>query len=282
MEMIEETVAGAGGVSIFTRRALVESPRGGAVLLHGYGEHCGRYGQVVELLAGLGLCCYLYDQRGHGRSGGPRGYIAAWDEYLDDLDRFLELVRGWQGAEPVLLLGHSMGGLVAASYLLARRRRAGLLVLSSPLFALAVEVGGAKLALARLASRLWPRLSLPSEVRPEMLSRDPETVAAYAADPLVHRVGNARWLTEMNQARTMCLQKAPELQADGVLVMYGADDPLVAPAGSERFFAGLTVPDRSLVAYPDMLHETFNEIDRQKPLGDLRRWLEERLGGHGA
>lgn len=277
MNLVEEDIAGFGGLRLHTLRALVEAPRGALAVVHGYGEHCGRHAGVVELANRLGLCCYLYDQRGHGRSSGRRGAIASWDDYLEDLAAFLAWADGQPGGPPRALLGHSMGGLVAASYLLERPHGLRLLILSSPLFALATPVRGARLAQARVASRLAPWLSLATAIKPEMLSHDPEVVANYASDPLVHRVANARWFTEQDAAQARCLARAAELKVESLLVMYGQEDRLVDPGGAERFFQAVTVADRQRLAYAGLRHEIFNEVERQKPLGDLERWLGQRM-----
>lgn len=277
MNLVEEEIAGSGGVRLFTLRAPVEAPKGALAVVHGYGEHCGRYAGVIELANRLGLCCYLYDQRGHGRSGGRRGAISTWDEYLNDLAAFLAWTGGQPGGPASALLGHSMGGLVAASYLLERSHAVRLLVLSAPLFALANPVRGARLAQARAASRLTPWLSLATAIQPEMLSHDPEVVAAYATDPLVHRVANARWFTEQDAAQKRCLAHAADLEVEGLLVMYGGEDRLVDSGGAERFYQGATVADRQRLAYPGLRHEIFNEVERNRPLADLERWLGQRV-----
>ncbi|MCB2186895.1 MAG: lysophospholipase [Deltaproteobacteria bacterium] len=277
MIYVEESLAGAGGVKLHTRRAQVAEPRGAVVVLHGYGDHSGRFGGLTELFNRLGLSVFLYDQRGHGLAGGARGAVSSWNDYLDDLDLFLAQVTRWHGAPPEIIFGHSMGGLVAAGYLLARPHSFRLAVLSSPLMALAVTVGGAKLALARLASRLAPRLSLPTEVKPEMLSHDPAVSKAYAEDPQSHKVANSRWFTEMLGAQEFCLSHAAELAVAGLLVVYGEADPLVAPRGAREFFEATRVVDKECRSYPDMLHEIFNETGKETPLADLAAWLAARL-----
>lgn len=276
MTQQKETVA-AGGVDLFVRRSEVANPRGTAILLHGYGDHSGRYPGLTELFNRLGLSVYLYDQRGHGRSGGRRGTILAWDEYLDDLQVIIDRVTDRHGGPPETIFGHSMGGLVTASYLLRRSHPFRRAVLSSPLFALAVEVGGLKLAAGKLLSRLVPTVNLPTEIKPEMISRDPLVAEAYATDPLVHRVANVRWYTEHLKAEAYCCEHASELAVDSLLALYGTGDELVSPTGTDRFFAGLTLPDRKLIAYPDLRHEVFHELNRDRPLSDLEAWLGERI-----
>ncbi|RJX28734.1 MAG: alpha/beta hydrolase [Desulfarculus sp.] len=273
----EQAIAGAGGTRLYTWRLPAPQPKAAAVILHGYGEHSGRHAELARALAGLGLSCYLLDLRGHGRSGGPRGAILSWEEYLRDLDLFLAQVAAWQGGPPALLLGHSLGGLLAASYVLERPHPFRLLALSSPLFAVGQDVSGLKQMAGRLLSRWLPRVSLPTEIQPEMLSHDPEVGRAYMADPLVHRVGNVRWFSETLAARDRCLARAHELTVQGLLVLYGQDDALVDPAGTRDFCGRVRLADLTCRGYPGMYHEVFNELGREQVLAELSAWLGERL-----
>ncbi|MEW5912309.1 MAG: lysophospholipase [Thermodesulfobacteriota bacterium] len=273
----ERSIAGAGGLRLHAWRLAAPQPRAAAVILHGYGEHSGRHAELARTLAGLGLSCYLLDLRGHGRSEGQRGAILSWDDYLTDLELFLAQVAQWQGGPPVLLLGHSLGGLLAASYVLERPHPFRLLALSSPLFALGQDVRRSKQVVGRLLSCWLPRVSLPTEIQPEMLSHDPEVGRAYLADPLVHRLANVRWFTEALAARDRCLARAGELSVQGLLVLYGQDDPLVSPEGAREFCGRVAIPDCTCRGFPGMYHEVFNEVGREQVLGELSAWLGERL-----
>lgn len=278
MAWSEETIT-SGGVTLHAVRAQADEPKGALALVHGYGEHVGRYGELAALFNRLGLSVYMYDQRGHGRSGGPRGAVRRWSEYLDDLDAFLAQAAQWHGGPVETVFGHSMGGLVAACHALLRPHQLKVLVLSSPLFGLAVKVGGLKLALVKLLSRVAPRLSLPSEIDPAMLSHDPAVGQAYLDDPLVHKVTNVRWVTEMAQAQAQCLARAPRLSVPSLLLVYGTGDPLVSPAACQRFHDATQVGDSQCIAYEGLRHEIFNEADRAKPLADLEQWLGQRVRG---
>lgn len=277
MPGIEQTIAGAGGLELFTWRLPAPEPRGAAVLLHGYGEHCGRHAPVAGLLRDQGLSCYLLDLRGHGRSGGRRGAILSWSEYLDDLERFLAQVAAWHGSPPTVLLGHSLGGLLATSYLLERPHSFRSLVLSSPLFALGQDVSRFKQALGRVLSRWLPRVSIPTAIQPEMLSHGSEVGQAYIEDPLVHRLANVRWFTETLAARDRCLARAPELSVQGLLALFGAADPLVSPAGTREFCAQAGAADLTCREFAGMYHEVFNEVGRREVFAVLRDWLAQRL-----
>lgn len=277
MEPIKQTIGGAGGLELFTWRLELERPRGAAVILHGYGEHSARHAEVAQLLAGLGLSCYLLDLRGHGRSGGPRGAITRWGNYLDDLDLFMDQVTAWHGSPPKLLLGHSLGGLLATSYVLERRTPFEMLVLSSPLLAVGDGVSQVKQALGKVISRFFPKMSLPTEIDPDHLSHDPAVGQAYLDDPLVHRVANTRWFAGAMATIARCQKNAGELPVKSLLVLYGTEDPLVSPRGTEAFCARVKLADATCLPYEGFYHEVFKEVGKERVLEDLHAWLDERL-----
>lgn len=279
MDKIEESISGAGGCSLFTRRFMVEGSMVGAVIVHGYAEYSDRYAHVAEYLTGLGFSCFLFDLRGHGRSEGPRGAILSWDDYLDDLSIFLDRATEWSGQYPQILLGHSLGGLIASSYTLEREHRYGYLVLSGPFFGLSIKVPAVKLILARVMSRVWPRLSLATEIDPATLSRDEKVGQDYWEDPLVHKVANSRFFTEALKAQESCLAGAGRLEAEGLLLMYGTDDKLTSTEASASFFEDVRIEDKTCIAYEDMYHEIFNEVGREGVLDDLGQWLTARIPG---
>lgn len=277
MGRVEQTIEGVGGCELATWRSQVDEPKAGAVILHGYGDHSGRYEHVVEMLNGLGVSCYLLDLRGHGASEGPRGALKAWEQYLDDLAIFLGHVGKWHGSEPSVVLGHSMGGLVAASYLIQRPHPFSTLILSSPFFDIAVKPNPVKLAAGKLLSRIMPSLSLPTEIDPAMLSHDEAVCAAYASDPLGHKVVNTRWMTETFAAQEQALAQADKVKVKSVLEFYGTSDPLVSPQAAQDFFDALTVDDATCVPFEGMLHECMNELENHKVLGMIEQWLGKRL-----
>ncbi|MBU2551343.1 MAG: lysophospholipase [Proteobacteria bacterium] len=279
MEWVEATIEGAGGLSLSTRRSEVPEARARIVMVHGYGEYCDRYAELTADLNARGFSCYLFDLRGHGRSDGARGTIRRWDEYLDDLARFIDRVREWSGHEPEVLFGHSLGGLIAASYALRREHAFRHLVLSAPFFGLAIPVPPAKLILAKIMSRVYPGLCLATEIDPFLLTHDRDICTLYRDDPLVHKVANARFLTEVLAAQADCLERADRLSAQGFLLMYGTDDRLVSVEANEAFFAKVRIEDREIIPYEGMYHEIFNEIDRSRVYDDLGRWLMARFGG---
>jgi alpha-beta hydrolase superfamily lysophospholipase len=270
----EEAINAADGTALHAWRLAPAEPRGGVLILHGYGDHSGRYTGLVEHLAGRGYACFLLDLRGHGRSGGRRGAVMSWDEYLGDLELFIQRAEAWHGGPVRTLLGHSMGGLLAASYVLRRGGGFRDLVMLSPLLGLAVQAPPLKAALGKLMSRILPRLSLPTEIKPEVLSHDPATARDYARDPLVHRVVNCRWYTEALAAMDYCLAHAGELPVERLLLMHGTGDQLASAQASREFFQKVRLADRTADFPEGMFHELLNEVGRQGFYSRIGDWIE--------
>ena len=242
-------------------------------LIHGFGEHCGRYLNVVNHLTPLGYGVYGFDLRGHGRSPGQRGHIQSWDEYRGDLRAFLQKVSSQEPTLPVFLLGHSMGALIALDYLL--HNPAGLrgaIVSGAPL----EPVGVAKpflVLLARVLSRVWPRFSLPLGLDPKGISRDLGVVKAYEADPLVHGKTTVRWGTEILKTIEWVKIHPAEVKIP-LLLIHGGSDPLNSPEGTRKFFEKILFPDKEMKIYPGSYHEVHNDFDYEQVMKDMAQWME--------
>jgi alpha-beta hydrolase superfamily lysophospholipase len=251
--------------------------RGSLVLVHGLGEHCGRYDHVASELTAVGLAVRGYDHRGHGRSGGRRGGIPHADALLDDLRLVFDgLAAEDRGGPPPFVLGHSMGGAVAAraatgGWIVPRG-----LVLSSP--ALAVSVGPVQRAMALVGRRLIPDRPVPNGLPLDGLSHHAPTIAAYRADEHVHDRISARLFDAMVAHGDAARADATRLHVPTLLLVAGADR-LVDAGGSRAFFAALPAGVGTLHVYDDLYHELFNERepDRGRVFADLRGWLEARL-----
>jgi lysophospholipase len=251
------------------------APLGCVLLVHGMAEHSGRYQHVAEVLCGLGLRVRAYDQRGHGASGGARMVADHPDAYLDDLAEIHDAaMRAWN--ELPILLGHSMGGLVAARFATARVRPVRALVLSSP--ALALRLSPAMLTLHRVLLTLAPRLRVPNPIDARMLSHDPQVVARYRADPLVQTTITAGVLESFIRGMAQAQADAPRLEAP-MLMLVGGADRVVDPAGSRSFFDHVPAELRDEVWFDQGYHEIFNEAEplRSEVLAALTGWLRRHL-----
>jgi alpha-beta hydrolase superfamily lysophospholipase len=249
--------------------------------VHGWAEHSGRYEHVGAWFAARACAVHAYDHRGHGRSDGPRGHARRFEDLLDDLELALARVRAQDPGLPVFLVGHSMGGLLVASFLVERAPEIAGAVTSGAALALADAPPRARLALLRLLGRVVPRLAVARPIATEALSRDPEVGRAYLDDPLVlHRMTlgfGAGLLTRV--ARTAGAAARVRVP---MLLLHGGDDPLCPAEGSRRFFAELGTPTSDLRIYPGLRHEIFNEPEREAVFADLLAWLRDvsaaRLG----
>lgn len=242
------------------------------VVVHGYAEHAGRYIDRLRPLAALGWRVILPDLRGHGRSDGPRGHVQQWNDYHNDVERIFALVT--TDAAHTAVLGHSNGGLITASWLVANAHRVATAVLSSPLMAIAVAAPRWKTTAGTLVSRLAPRVSLPTEIKPEWVSRDPRAVADYASDPLNHRVINTRWFTEATEAMAQTLAAASRIDVPVLLMQAGADR-LVSAAASARLARAL--PNCTYEEIPGAYHELLFDIGGDEHAERIVRWLQEHV-----
>jgi len=269
--------AAADGL-LLTRQAWRPAGEPAAVLavVHGYGEHGGRYRGLAEDMAARGYALHVYDLRGHGRSAGRRGHLGRFSDYLDDTAVFLEAVRGEQPGRPLILLGHSLGGLIAAAYV-EDRPTEGLagLILSSPFLRLGMPVPPLKLNAARLLSLVAPTVNVGNTLTAAALSHDQDVVRAYGTDPLNHHVATARWAAEVVAAQNAALSAAGDIRLP-LLLLYGDADAVADPHAAGELFAAAGSTDKTSRCYEGYYHEIFNETGRAAVFADLAAWLEAR------
>jgi alpha-beta hydrolase superfamily lysophospholipase len=270
------TLKTADGLDLYLRRWETEGVphRWTFVVVHGLGEHGGRYQHLAEWFSLRGAVVYAMDHRGHGRSGGQRGHAPSLQALLDDLDTVVMRARTESGG-PLVLIGHSFGGLLAIAYALERPDRLDKAVFSAPALVPKVRVPAWKQALSRVLPKVAPKASFANEIDPKVLSHDSAVAPAYTGDPLVHNQITAGLYAATIARGQAFITRAPELRVP-FLLMHGRDDQVVDPAGSERFFARATAPDRAFCLYPGLYHEIFNEVDRERVFQDIESWLTQR------
>ena len=246
------------------------------LLAHGLGEHSGRYTYLAKHCTDRGFAVFAVDHYGHGKSEGLAGHVERFSVYLDGIRALLGLVRDEHPEVPVFLLGHSMGGLIAAAFL--RESQEGLrgCVLSGPAFTSEAAPSAVVLWINRLLSFLTPTVPVTG-LDPAGVSRDPEVVRAYVSDPLVHHGKmTARLVAEMMATMRTTLAGAADVKLP-LLIMHGEADVLTSPEGSRKFHAHAASSDKTLKLYPELYHEIFNEPERDAVLADMTDWLETRL-----
>jgi acylglycerol lipase len=269
---VEGRLGGVRDVELHWRGELPEGdPTGVLLVCHGLGEHAGRYGNVVEALRPDGWAVYGLDHRGHGRSGGRRAHLDDYADWLTDFDAFRQLVAARHPDLPLFLLGHSMGGQIALAYALDHQDALRGLVLSAPALASNAVPRAAVPVLRRLA-RLTPTLR-PAGIDSTKISKDPEVVAAYRADPLVHHGNPTLGLSSALFAQFDVLPERARALRIPLLLQHGSLDELTDPAGTRALEAAVGSPDLTVHWYEGLWHEIYNEPERERPLADLRSWL---------
>ncbi len=258
------------GLLQLRRRWVPAEARAAMLLVHGIGEHSGRYEHVGSFLAERGIDVIAIDQRGHGQSGGRRVFVREFDDFCADVEDQLAEVR--RLGLPTILLGHSMGGLVSASYAVSNRPQPDLLVLSGP--ALGVDVPPALRTALPVLAKIAPTLFSADSIDASILSTDPDVAADYVSDP--HNVlGNTVNLgAELLSAADRVSGMLERIRVP-TLVQHGENDRLV-PAWASEPLVGLD--DTTRITYPGMAHEIYNEVDKRRVLMDLWSWLDAQLG----
>jgi acylglycerol lipase len=252
------------------------TPRGVVVLCHGYAEHARRYDHVAQRFGEAGLITYALDQRGHGRSGGKRVYLKDISEYTGDFDTLVGIAASDHSDLKRVILGHSMGGGVVFAYAVEHPDDYAAVVLSGPAVYAQDAVSTFMIGVAKVVGSVLP--GLPVENLPtEAVSRDPDVVAAYMADPMVHQgklpAGIAKALLSVGESMP---QRAASLTAP-LLVVHGGQDKLIPVEGSRRLVECVGSSDVNLKVYPELYHEVFNEPERELVLDDVVSWIEVRL-----
>jgi alpha-beta hydrolase superfamily lysophospholipase len=241
------------------------------VLVHGHGEHIGRYAHVGAMLAQHGYGLFGFDLRGHGKSGGPRGHAPSFEAYMNDIDQMLGKVKNDHPGKPIFLYGHSLGGVLVLDYILLRKPELNGAIVTSPSLRTAVEEQKLKVILAKLLGSIAPAGTLPTALDANMLSHDSEVVQNYKEDALVHDTisfGVGKTMIRVNQ---WTLEHASEFHLP-LLLMHGTEDKIAYPSGSQDF-ASQVKGDCTLKLWEGMWHETHNELEKEKVFEYLLEWL---------
>ena len=281
MPSLVSHVRTADGTNLLVRHWPVAEVKGGGawagepwasvLVVHGLGEHSGRYEHVGDQMAGDGLDVTSYDHRGMGASGGRPGDVECWSRYHDDLGERLADVRAAAGPSPVVLYGHSLGGLIAAGYLLSDRPKPDLAVLTSP--ALDSALPGWKKRLAGPLARLAPTFAIANGIDGTTLSRDPSVAARTVDDPFCVKRSTARFGAEALEEQARVRAAAPGGFGIPTLVLHGEDDGLV-PASASKVLA--TAPGVERRTYPGLRHELHNEPEGPAVIDEIIAWIRAR------
>jgi alpha-beta hydrolase superfamily lysophospholipase len=270
------TFVGVNGLRLAYRTWESGSARAALLVVHGLGEHAGRYAEFGERMATFGISTYAFDLRGHGLSEGRRGHVPSFDIYLQEVDRFRREVEGLVDSRvPLFLLGQSMGGLIALRYQEEYRTRLRGGVICSPWLATAIAVPRWKTTLAPLLSRVLPALPFRHGLRAEDLSRDRRIVEAYRSDPLVQESITPRTFAEVSAAMGLALQRSDRIDSP-LLFLLGGADRIVDTSRTLGFARSIAAADVTIRVYPGHYHELLNELDRAETYRVVREWIMAR------
>lgn len=275
MNQLDSSFVGHNNVKIYAQKNIIENPKANVVIVHGICEHLDRYDYLVSKLNKEGYNVYRYDARGHGRSEGKRGDLEDYQDYLSDLDKYIDIVKEEYPDKKVILLGHSMGGLVSTSYASLHSDKIDYLILSG---AANITPNQAK-ALKILPMCLIKNIKYKNNLGDGVCS-DKEVVEKYNNDPLVLKEATMGLMK--NVFITGCKLVKDNIKNISVptLVMHGKEDGIVASSTATWTYENLTVEDKDLQIYAGLYHEIFNEVEKDVVIEYLVSWLNSRLGGN--
>lgn len=266
------------GLRLFEQWWLPEDkPKAVVIIVHGYGEHSGRYGHAAEYLTQNGYCVYAFDLRGHGRSEGKRAFVWSFGEYLIDLENFLSRIRKAEGRKPVFILGHSLGGTIATLFAITRKPDINGLILSGPFLKFTGDISPLLQNLALLLGPFFPKMPLFKRLNVYLISRDPEVVARYESDPLIYH-----GRTYVREAAEI-IRAIKQIQAQmgtvslPLIILHGTSDRLSEVEGSRQLYSRASSTDKTLKLYEGLYHEVLNEPQKMRVLADIVAWLDRHM-----
>ena len=253
-----------------------EEPKAELLIAHGLAEHSGRYMNVVNHLISAGYAVYANDHPGHGKSDGHRVYVNSFQDFIVTLKKHFDLIRDQRSDRPIFLVGHSMGGLICAAYLLEYQHELSGAVFSSPGIKVPEDLSPMVIFMGKLLSGIVPRAGIV-QLEADGISRDPAVVEAYNNDPLVHTGKiTARLGAEMLKSMQSATQAANQIKVP-IIILQGGADRLIDPTGAQLLYDSVGSHDKTLKIYDGLYHEVFNEPEHLQVLQDVTQWLDAHL-----
>ncbi len=264
------------GLNLLAREWEPETAAKGMIcLIHGLGEHTGRYRHWAKRLTAAGYAMVSIDLRGHGKSGGPLGDTPSYDHLTDDVDMMLNYAREKFAHLPCFLYGHSMGGMLVLFHLIQRRPPLTGAVITSPFLHSVLDQRKDRIAMTVMLSKVIPQMTVPNNIALENLSHDPEVISAYRNDPLVHARVSLRMGKGFLDTIKYIFNRAGEIKLP-LLIMHGTGDRITFSSGSEKL-AGLVSGDCTLKLWEGLYHELHNEIEKEQVFIYLVKWLNSKV-----
>lgn len=274
MAVTQSTVTMTDGTKLVVRiGSPAAEPRGTVLMLHGGGEHAGRYPHIVDRWVVRGWRCVFPDLRGHGLSDGPRWDVRHVDQYLDDLRLILRELA--VDPESLCLFGHSFGGLLAARWV-QQGCQPRALALSAPLFGLSVHVPRWKIVLGHVVAPFLPQLRFRTKLDPRNMTRDPQFLAARQADPYIQRQVTVRWFFAMRRALRQAFAEVGRVTCP-TLIVQGTADRTVDPLAAERWIEQVAATEKEFIRLPDQVHELLNETAWARTADMIISWFDQHV-----
>jgi acylglycerol lipase len=262
------------GLSLYFQGWQVDDAQKGVIcLVHGLGEHSGRYAHWAALLNQAGYSVLTFDLRGHGKSQGKKGHSPSFDAYVKDISLLLGEAEKSFSNLPHFLYGHSLGGIVVSNYVLREKPLLAGVIITSPGFRTALEQQKVKIILAKIIGSLLPDLSMQTGLDPKAISRDTEVVDKYINDPLVHGIATAAMAKNTLDAISWAFEHAGEWSLP-LLLMHGENDRIAFVQGSQEFARKIKGDYCTLKIWPNLFHEIHNEPEKEQVFEYLRQWLD--------
>ena len=266
-----------GNTRIYHQCWLPESnPKAVLMIVHGLGEHSGRYVNVVNHFVPAGFAVYGMDHPGHGKSGGARKYVNRFEDFIDPVKAYFKKIQGWQAGKPIFLVGHSMGGLISTVYLLDHQAGLQGAILSGPSVKIPDNISPITIFIGKMLDALTPKLGL-IKTAPEGVSRDQAVVQAYIDDPLVYKgKTTVRLASELLKATQRVRSEARKITLP-ILILQGGADWIVDPSGAKMLFDAVSSADKQIKIYDGLYHEIYNEPEHPQVLQDVEQWIDAHM-----
>lgn len=277
MPYSESHLIGKQDFKLYTQAWALNNPIANVYLIHGYGEHSSRYEKEAARLNAAGFSVYTYDQRGHGKSEGTRGYVNRFDDYVSDFNKFIN--QSWDSNLPSFIYGHSVGALVSVNFLIDYKYLPANLkgvITTSAAMKISRDIAPLLQKVSGVIGEILPKLRTV-KIDSGFISRDPEVVNLYDSDPLILRKGtHARTGAELIKTMKKMESKFPHFKYP-LLVMYGGADKLIEPEGSELFYEKAASEDKEILKFEKSYHEITRDYDKDKVMSKMISWMKDRL-----
>ena len=273
----EDPLGCEDGIELYGEAHLVKRPRSHVVIVHGYGEHCGRYEHVAKVLNAAGHSVYCHDHRGHGHSPGLMALVVSADTLVADLALQIRRVKGRAGEMPVFVLAHSMGAGIAVKAALTYPLDVRGYLFSGPIIKISKDISPLLQKIAPVLGRMIPKIPVGNAGGSALLSRDVEVCKRFDADPLCYKgLVRARTGAELLKLAAWCERHLEEFHAP-FLIAHGEADKLADIAGSKAMIARAQSEDKQILSFPGMEHEIMNEIGKEQVFEQMQRWIDARI-----